>query len=55
MAVPPQKVGEIAVSETLDHKMVIVPGTLSKITAFFIRLLPRQMIVNIYVKAGDKK
>ena len=55
MAVPPQKVGEIAVSETLDHKMVIVPGTLSKITAFFIRLLPRQMIVNIYGKAGDKK
>jgi len=55
MAVPPEKVGEIAVSETLDHKMVIVPGTLSKITAFFIRLLPRQMIVNIYGKAGDKK
>jgi len=55
MAVPPEKVGEIAVSETLDHKMVIVPGTVSKITAFLIRLLPRQMIVNIYGKAGDKK
>jgi hypothetical protein len=55
MAVPPEKVGEIAVRETLDHKMVIVPGTVSKITAFFIRILPRQMIVNIYGKAGDKK
>jgi len=55
MAVPPEKVGEIAVSETLDHKMVIVPGTVSKITAFLIRILPRQMIVNIYGKAGDKK
>src|SRR5664279_251935 len=55
MAVPPEKVGEIAVSETLDHKMVIVPGTFSKITAFLIRVLPRQMIVNIYGKAGDKK
>lgn len=55
MAVPPEKVGEIAVRETLDHKMVIVPGTVSKITAFLIRTLPRQMIVNIYGKAGDKK
>jgi len=55
MAVPPEKVGEIAVSETLDHKMVIVPGTVSKITAFLIRILPRQMITNIYGKAGDKK
>jgi uncharacterized protein len=55
MAVPPEKVGEIAVRETLDHKMVIVPGTVSKITAFLIRVLPRQMITNIYGKAGDKK
>jgi uncharacterized protein len=55
MAVPPEKVGEIAVRETLDHRMVIVPGTVSKITAFLIRILPRQMIVNIYGKAGDKK
>ncbi|HEX3768198.1 MAG TPA: SDR family NAD(P)-dependent oxidoreductase [Puia sp.] len=55
MAVPPEKVGEIAVRETLDHKMVIVPGTVSKITAFLIRILPRQMITNIYGKAGDKK
>src|SRR5450432_880636 len=55
MAVPPEKVGEIAVRETLDHKLVIVPGTVSKITAFLIRILPRQMIVNIYGKAGDKK
>lgn len=55
MAVPPEKVGEVAVRETLDHRMVIVPGTVSKITAFLIRILPRQMIVNIYGKAGDKK
>jgi hypothetical protein len=54
MAVPPEKVGEIAVRETLDHKMVIVPGTVSKITAFLIRILPRQMITNMYGKAGDK-
>jgi short-subunit dehydrogenase len=54
MAVPPEKVGEIAVRETLDHRMVIVPGTVSKITAFLIRVLPRQMITNIYGKAGDK-
>jgi len=55
MAVSPEKVGEIAVRETLDHRLVIVPGTVSKITAFLIRTLPRQMIVNIYGKAGDKK
>ncbi len=55
MAVPPEKVGEIAVRETLNKKMVIVPGTLSKIMAFIIRILPRKMVVAIYGKAGDKK
>ena len=40
MAVPPEKVGEVAVRETLNRKLVIVPGTLSKITAFVIRILP---------------
>jgi hypothetical protein len=54
MAVPPEKVGEVAVRETLNRKMVIVPGTLSKITAFVIRILPRKMIVSIYGKAGEK-
>jgi uncharacterized protein len=54
MAVPPEKVGEIAVSETLAGKMVIVPGTLSKISSIIIRILPRKWIVSLYGKAGEK-
>jgi short-subunit dehydrogenase len=55
MAVPPEKVGEVAVRETLNGKLVIVPGTLSKITSFIIRILPRKMVVSIYGKAGEEK
>jgi len=54
MAVPPEKVGEVAVRETLNGKMVIVPGTLSKITSSIIRFLPRKWVVSIYGKAGEK-
>src|SRR5688500_17038628 len=42
MAVPQKKVGEIAVRKTLKGRMIIVPGTLSKITSFIIRILPRR-------------
>jgi short-subunit dehydrogenase len=55
MAVSPEKVGEIAVRETLNKKMVIVPGTVSKLSSFVIRILPRKMIVSIYGKAGEKQ
>jgi short-subunit dehydrogenase len=55
MAVPPEKVGEVAVRETLNRKLVIVPGTVSKLTSVVIRFLPRKWIVSIYGKAGDKK
>jgi short-subunit dehydrogenase len=50
MAVSPKKVGEIAVHKTLRGKMMIVPGTLSKINSFFIRILPRKWIVALYGK-----
>jgi len=55
MAISPEKVGEIAVRETLNKKLVIVPGTISKIMAFFVRALPRRFIVAIYNRAGKKK
>ena len=55
MEVPPGKVGEIAVRETLKGKLVIVPGTLAKLSAFFVRLMPRRMIVALYNRAGKKK
>ena len=55
MEVPPEKVGEIAVRETLKGKLIIVPGTLAKFSAFIVRLLPRRTMVSIYNKAGKKK
>ena len=54
MAVSPERVGEIAVRETLNKKLVIVPGGLSKFMALLIRALPRRLIVSIYNKAGQK-
>ncbi len=53
MAVSPKKVGEIAVHKTLRGKMMIVPGTLSKISSFFIRILPRKWIASLYGKVGS--
>ncbi len=53
MAVSPERVGEIAVRETLNRKMLIVPGTIAKIAAAIIRFLPRRWIVGFYGKAGE--
>ena len=55
MAVPPAKVGEVAVRETLDGKMIIVPGTLAKVTAGFVRIMPRGLLASIYGNLGDEK
>ncbi|HYF30374.1 MAG TPA: SDR family NAD(P)-dependent oxidoreductase [Chitinophagaceae bacterium] len=55
MEVPPHKVGEIAVRETLKGKLIIVPGTLAKMSAFLVRLLPRRMMVAIYSRVGKKR
>lgn len=54
MAVSPERVGEIAVQETLNKKLVIVPGSISKIAAAVIRFLPRRLVVAFYGKAGEK-
>lgn len=53
MAVPPERVGEIAVRGTLRGKMMIIPGTLAKISSFFIRILPRRWVVSLYGTATD--
>jgi short-subunit dehydrogenase len=50
MAVPPEKVGEIAVRKTLKRKLVIVPGTLASIASGIIRVLPRRLVVAVYHK-----
>lgn len=55
MAVPPAKVGEIAVRETLNGKLVIVPGRLPGFAAAVIRLLPRRWVVALYDRAEQKK
>jgi uncharacterized protein len=54
MAVPPEKVGEIAVKQTLKGKMLIIPGMISKFSSVFIRIMPRQVITNMYGRAGDR-
>ena len=52
MAMTPEKVGEIAVDETFRGKLIIVPGTLAKISSHVIRFLPRRWMTNLYGKLG---
>jgi short-subunit dehydrogenase len=52
MAVPPSRVGEIAVRKTLQKKLIIVPGILAKITSVLVRALPRKWVVALYNKVG---
>jgi len=54
MALKPEKVGEIAVRRTLKHDLLIIPGTLAKMSSVIIRLMPRKWIVSIYNNAGKK-
>ncbi len=53
MEVPPKRVGEIAIQKTLDHKMLIVPGTTAKLTSIVIRILPRKWVTGIYSNVGN--
>jgi len=52
MAVPPKKVGEVAVKKTLKKKMIIIPGTLTKISATIIRTLPKRWMAGLYGGLG---
>lgn len=52
MAVPPARVGELAVKRTLKGRLMIVPGTLAKMSSVMVRLLPRRMAARIYYKVG---
>jgi len=53
MAVPPEKVGEVAVRETLNGKMIIVPGTIAKVTSGIVRILPRGILASVYGNLGE--
>lgn len=52
MAVRPAKVGEIAVQQTLNGKLIIVPGTAAKLMSIVLRALPRRLVVRIYNNVG---
>lgn len=52
MAVRPEKVGEIAVRETLRGKMLIVPGAIAKTLSVALRVLPMRWSAAIYGKLG---
>ena len=54
MAMDPETVGEVAVKKTFKKKLIIVPGTLAKISSSIIRFLPRRWVTNLYGSAGDK-
>lgn len=55
MAVDPRKVGEIAVRETLNGKLIIVPGTGAKVMSMLLRALPRRLAVMLYHQVGKRK
>jgi uncharacterized protein len=55
MAVPTDRVGEVAVKKTLRKKMLIIPGTLTKLSATAVRILPRRWVTSIYSRVGKKK
>ncbi len=55
MALDPGTVGEYAIKKTFTKKLIIVPGTLAKISSSIIRFLPRRWVVGLYGKAGKKK
>ena len=54
MQVPPARVGEVAVKKTLKGKLMIVPGTVARLTSWVIRFLPRRTVTYIYSRFGNK-
>ena len=55
MAVAADSAGETAVRQTLHNKMIIVPGTLARIVAVLLRILPLQTVNFLVSHAGVKK
>ena len=50
MAVDPEEVGEIAVRDTLNKKLIIIPGKLAKTMATIVRILPTRFLAFLYYK-----
>ncbi|HEY0740001.1 MAG TPA: SDR family NAD(P)-dependent oxidoreductase [Chryseosolibacter sp.] len=55
MAVPPSRVGEVAIRKTLKGRMLIIPGTLAKLSSIPIRLMPRRMAAALYARIDKKE
>lgn len=55
MAVPPDRVGEVAVRKTLRGRMLIIPGTLAKLSSIAIRVMPRRMAAALYSRVDKKQ
>lgn len=55
MAVPPARVGEVAVRKTLKGRMLIIPGTLARLSSVVIRMLPRRMAAALYSRVDKKE
>jgi uncharacterized protein len=53
MAIPPEKLGEIAIDKTLKKAMIIVPGFLAKTVSVILRILPKRWIAYIYYKLAS--
>jgi uncharacterized protein len=52
--VPPARVGEVAIKKTLKGKLMIVPGTVARLTSWVIRFLPKKTVASIYNRFGKK-
>jgi short-subunit dehydrogenase len=52
MAVSPERVGEITVRKTLRGRLIIIPGTLAKVSSSVVRILPRRVITAFYNGVG---
>lgn len=50
MSLMPDRVGEVAVRKTFKKRMIIVPGTISKIMSGVLRVLPRRVSAYLYYK-----
>jgi short-subunit dehydrogenase len=53
MALQPYRVGEYAVKKTLKGRLIIVPGTLAKLSSYVIRVLPPAWTTRIYSSTDD--
>ena len=53
MSLQPGYVGEVAVHKTLQHRMIIVPGTLAKTTSVLLRIIPKRWSSWVYYKLGS--